>query len=300
MNTSASDAPHTHGGPLRSLFCVRLPARAPLGRRWGLCRAAAIATSLGLLVSCASPPPQAVPSPVPQLPASAQVYVLPSDGWRPYVLPGKQATRYTMTTKHGRAAVEARAQRSASMWRQAMPVSTTPWDTVRWSWWVDDVLAEADLADVDRTDAPVSLVLAFDGDKSRLTARARMLLDLARAMTGEEPPFATLVYTWSTDAPAGTVIHNPRSDRIRKIVVDSGKTHLRQWREHERNVIEDYRRAFGETPGPLIGVALMTDTDNTRSVTRAWYGAVSLQRAAAGTPAADAAGQPSRRSPASN
>ena len=39
---------------------------------------------------------------------------------------------------------------------------------------------------------------------------------------------------------------------------------------------EDFRDAFGEEPGPLIGIALMTDADNTGEQINAWYGALSL------------------------
>ncbi len=210
---------------------------------------------------------------------------LPQHAWASYVLPGKQATAYRFTAKEGRAAVEARSNRSASMLRQRMALEAQEWPTLSWSWWVEDVLADADLGDVDKTDSPASIVLAFDGDKSRLPARARMMFDLAKALTGEEPPYATLVYAWATSTPLESVVHNPRSDRIRKIVIESGNTHTRQWRDHRRNIVEDYRRAFGEDPGPLLGVALMTDTDNTRSAVRAWYGPVRLERSALQYPA---------------
>ena len=38
----------------------------------------------------------------------------------------------------------------------------------------------------------------------------------------------------------------------------------------------DFRRAFGEEPGRLVAVALMTDTDNTQARAEAWYGPVEL------------------------
>jgi len=81
---------------------------------------------------------------------------------------------------------------------------------------------------------------------------------------------------WDAAAPVGTVIVNPRSDRIRKIVVDSGPTQLRRWREHRRNLAADYRLAFGEEPGALAAIALMTDSDNTASRAQSWYGPVDL------------------------
>jgi Protein of unknown function (DUF3047) len=84
------------------------------------------------------------------------------------------------------------------------------------------------------------------------------------------------MYVWDATAPVGTVIVNPRSDRIRKIVVDSGPSQLRRWRDHRRDLVADYRLAFGEEPGPLAAIALMTDSDNTASRAQSWYGPVEL------------------------
>lgn len=197
-------------------------------------------------------------------------------GWRPFVLPGKRATQYRFTTKDGRWAIEARAESSASMLRRTVDVPPGALGEVSWAWWVDQPLADADLAHVELTDAPAQLVLAFDGDRSRLSARERSMAELARALTGEEPPFATLVYAWATHAPVESVVHNPRTDRVRKIVVDTGSAETRRWREHRRNIVADYVRAFGEPPGRLIGVGVMTDADNTRARALAWYGRITL------------------------
>jgi len=73
-----------------------------------------------------------------------------------------------------------------------------------------------------------------------------------------------------------TVIVNPRTDRVRKLVVESGPQHVKQWRHHQRDVRADFEKAFGEPPGALVGMAIMTDTDNTRSHVRAWYGDIQL------------------------
>jgi hypothetical protein len=200
------------------------------------------------------------------------------------VLPGKRATLYRFTVKDGRWAIEAHADASASMLRRKVEVPPESLAEVSWAWWVDEPLAEADLGHVERTDAPASVVLAFDGDKSRLPMRDRMMFELAHALTGEEPPYATLVYAWATHAPIESIVHNPRSDRVRKIVVDSGALEVRRWREHRRNLVADYQRAFGELPGRLISVAVMTDADNTRSKARAWYGRIDFHPPVAPAP----------------
>jgi len=38
-----------------------------------------------------------------------------------------------------------------------------------------------------------------------------------------------------------------------------------QWHTMKRSLADDYRLAFGADPVPVLGVAIMTDTDNTGS-----------------------------------
>jgi hypothetical protein len=115
------------------------------------------------------------------------------------------------------------------------------------------------------------VLLAFGGDHTRLPARTQMMFELARALTGETPPYATLAYVWDAKASVGSVVTHPRSDRVRKLVVESGSGALRQWRYYRRNVANDFRLAFGEVPGPLLAMAVMTDGDNTGSTLHTRY-----------------------------
>ncbi len=198
------------------------------------------------------------------------------EGWHDVPLPGKTATSYRPAHKDGRWSVAAVSDQSASMWRRHLAPTTAAAGPVSFSWWVQDLIADASVADASREDAPARVMFAFGGNVSALPQRTRLLFDLAEALTGEKPPYATLMYVWDAQAPVGTVVINPRSDRIRKIVVDSGAGQLRRWREHRRDLAADYRLAFGEEPGPLLSVALMTDSDNTRSQARSWYGPVAF------------------------
>ncbi len=223
-------------------------------------------TLAALLAGCATPPP-----PAPAAPPDA-------GDWQPFALPGKALTRYEWADKDGRRAVMASADRSASMWRKrVVDTGAQKAGEVKFSWWVQDVVPSADLADMEQADAPVRVMFGFGGDIASLPLSTRMLFDLAQALTGEQPPYATLVYVWDPRLPVGTVVKNPRSDRIRNLVVDSGPEQLRRWRDHRRDLAADFRLVFGEEPGPLTTIALMTDSDNTRSKAKAWYGPVELQ-----------------------
>jgi hypothetical protein len=131
----------------------------------------------------------------------------------------------------------------------------------------------------DADDSPVRVVLAFEGDRSEFSAKNAMLSELSQALTGEPLPYATLMYVWCNTREPGTVIVNPRTDRIRKLVVESGSSNLSVWQDYERDIRADYEKAFGQPPGALMAVGIMTDSDNTRSTAQAWYGPIRLHAA---------------------
>ena len=192
--------------------------------------------------------------------------------WEPLVLPGKRSEPFELTRVLGQDALRVKANNSVSILRQRFGDGLPAVGELTFSWKVDALPRDADLRDPQAEDAPVRIVLAFGGDRSLLSPRTHRLSELSRLLTGEELPYATLAYVWSAHEPLETVVHNPRTDRIRKLVVQTGDRSLGQWLRHERDVQADFVRAFGEMPGPLLAVALMTDTDNTASQLQAWYG----------------------------
>ena len=127
-------------------------------------------------------------------------------------------------------------------------------------------------------DSPARIVIAFDGDRSKLPLDERLFADQFRMFTKQEFPYAILMYIWENRAPVGSVIENLHTSRIRMVVADSGETNLGTWRDQTRNLYEDYRRAFGEEPGRIKSVAIMTDTDNTGEEAEAFYGDITFLR----------------------
>ena len=200
-------------------------------------------------------------------------------GWQHMALPGKAATVYLPVHVAGREAMEVQALSSASLLRRKLGIASEDLGQIRFSWRVPALMPTADLARRDSADSVVRVVLSFEGDRSQFSPRDSMLSELVQVMTGDPLPYATLMYVWCPTREAGSVITNPRTGRIRKLVVESGPARLNQWLDYERDIRADYRKVFGEEPGRLIGVAIMTDSDNTQSQARAWYGPVELDGA---------------------
>ena len=93
---------------------------------------------------------------------------------------------------------------------------------------------------------------------------------------GDYPPHAALNYVWDARSPVGTIVASPYERRVRMVVVESGEANLGRWRAYERDVLADYRAAFGEDPPGIAGVGLMTDSDDTGERAVALYGDIAL------------------------
>jgi len=196
--------------------------------------------------------------------------------WQHCAFPGKKSTRYQAVRLDGRDAVFGESDSAASMLRQNLRVEASDLGKLGFSWKVPKMIAGADMTQRDSDDSPVRVLLAFEGDRSKFSVKNAMLSELALALTGEPMPYATLMYVWGTHSATESVVINPRTDRIRKLVLESGPAHLGRWLDYERDIRADYEKAFGEAPGALVGIAIMTDSDNTRQKASAWYGPVSL------------------------
>lgn len=235
-----------------------------------------------LVMGCASTqnatPPAAESAPAPaQQTQNQRVVWTAGQNWQTYHLPSKKPTSFNKVQMDGRNAMLAVADSSASLLRQQVRIPASELKQVKFSWKVPQLIEAADMALRDGDDSPVRIVLTFEGNRSNWSTKNTMLSELSQLLTGEELPYATLMYVWCNKRAPGSVVHDPRTDRIRKIVVESGAKNLNQWLDYERNIAADFEKAFGEKPGALVGMALMTDTDNTRSKTRAYYGPVSMR-----------------------
>jgi len=200
-------------------------------------------------------------------------------GWNFYrIAPYKKNTVYRLENYQGRTVLSANSKTSAS----GLAVKLRPRQAnnlwLQWEWKALSAIPEADNAERYHDDAPLRILVAFDGNKSKLPLKEKMNFEMANLISGQEMPYATLMYIWSGKSAVDTIINNAHTSRVKMIVVDSGWDNLGTWHKHQRDLAADYKRAYGEAPGEVIGIALLTDTDNTKSETRAIYGDIELIR----------------------
>ena len=151
--------------------------------------------------------------------------------------------------------------------------------TLRWRWRLDQPVAGADLRTRAGDDSALKLCLMFDLPLERLGLWERNLMRLARATSSEPLPAATLCYVWDPSLPAGTLLPNAYSPRVRFLVLDGQEAPLGRWRSHERPIAADFLRAFGHespTVPPLVAVVAGTDSDNTGGSGLSYLGDIQL------------------------
>ena len=203
-------------------------------------------------------------------------------GWQPYVLRrDRAATRYTVVRDRDRAVLHARADAAATGLRCPVRIDPSARPRLQFSWRVSAMPEQTSVDTPEQDDAPVRVIVAFDGDPARLSLRDRLIFDQVELFTGQRLPFATLMYVWCAKLPPETVVRNHRTSRIHYLTVESGHRRLGQWLHYERDVVADYKRIYGEAPGLISSVGVLTDSDAMKHDQQAWYGDITLRAASA-------------------
>lgn len=202
--------------------------------------------------------------------------------WRIVGLP-KQAfalTQFDIVPDADSAVLRVRADASyGNLALDAGGAQLTPSALLRWRWRLQQGMEGSDLRRKEGDDTPVKVCALFDMAITGLSFGEQSRLRLARALSGEPLPAATLCYVWDRLLPAGTELPNVFSARVRYVVVSSGAARPGQWVQLERRLGADFLRAFGhETRAipPLIALVVGADADNTGSRSVAFVGDLML------------------------
>ena len=85
-------------------------------------------------------------------------------------------------------------------------------------------------------------------------------------------------YIWDTTAPQGLVVQSEKTSTVTYVVVRSGPGELGKWLTERRNVVEDYRKIYGEEPDNPGAVSIAIDSDDTHSSAEALFGAIVFRK----------------------
>ncbi len=125
-----------------------------------------------------------------------------------------------------------------------------------WDWRAIDLPAGAREDDDSRNDSGAGVYVLFSID-GRFIKRPK-----------------AIKYVYSSTLPVGTVV---TYGKLKVVVVSSARNGAGDWEHIERNVVEDYRRLFGdEPPAAPLYIRLWSDSDNMGVISRADFDNVML------------------------
>ena len=174
-------------------------------------------------------------------------------GWKEKVF--KNKTKYKFIESNIGTVLKADSSASASGMFREMKIDLTKTPCLSWSWKVDGVLDGLDETTKSGDDYPARVYVVFSDGLFFWQTRA-------------------LNYVWSGGRAKGSSWPNAYTDRSINIAVQSGPTNVGKWVSQSRNVLNDYKRLVGEDIKQAEGIAIMTDTDDSKMSATAYYGDV--------------------------
>jgi hypothetical protein len=193
----------------------------------------------------------------------------PPSPWRAVGLPRNKAplATFDVTSIDGVRALRLKTDASYGTLVHELPGGVPGADaTISWRWRLDQAVANADLRKKEGDDAALKVCVMFDLPLDQVPFGERTVLRLARSLSSELLPAATVCYISDRSLPTSTVLPNIYSRRVRSIITDGQGSPLAQWRAHERRVGDDFLKLFGDESKVVpnvVAVVVGADTDNT-------------------------------------
>lgn len=179
-----------------------------------------------------------------------------SSTWRTKSFHGE--TRYEVVTVDGSRVLQATSDGTASglIFEREFDVAAHP--ILSWRWKVSNIIEQGDYRQKATDDYAARVYVMFPHWFFLNTT--------------------SLNYIWANRLPKGGLSPNAFTANAMMIAVESGRKKVGEWVACRRNIVADYRRAFGTDPPKKAVIAIMTDTDNTNGQASAWYDDIRLTK----------------------
>ncbi len=177
-----------------------------------------------------------------------------SPAWKEKVFKGK--TSYRVTTVDGRPCIRAESRGGASGLFHEIEFDPRKLRYLQWDWRIDNTVAGGDATRKSGDDYAARVYVVFPG----------FFFWQTRALN----------YVWANTLPKGKIIENAYTSHAMMIAVESGPERAGRFVTERRDLVADFKAAFGEEPPAAGAVAIMTDTDDTGGEATACYGPIRL------------------------
>jgi hypothetical protein len=181
-------------------------------------------------------------------------------GWEALTFRWLSETQYTVTGLNTLGVV---AEGSSSVISKRLPEQAFDASRASWRWRVDEGVPATDLSQKGGDDRALAIYFAFAPESDRAAAAEGRASLRNLLLTGRGQ---LLIYVWGGEGARGEMVQNPytRGSGV-YIIQRSASTATGSWLSEEVDLRTDFARAFGGEAGVLVGVAVASDSDDTRS-----------------------------------
>lgn len=184
--------------------------------------------------------------------------------WKPLFFPKiKKHTEYTIEKEDVNSYLKAESNASASGILLNKEFNIYDYPKVKWSWKINNIYKKGNAAEKSGDDYPIRVYIIFKYDPADASFGTKLKYGLAKVIYGEYPPHSSLNYIWGSKTHEKRIITSPYASQAKMLVLQAGDINAGKWFEEKIDIIEDYKKAFGEDPPSIASLAIMNDSDNT-------------------------------------
>jgi len=199
--------------------------------------------------------------------------------WEPLTFPRIKAhSTYTLVAEGGKTVLKAQSHASASALVCRRTFNVYEYPNLRWRWKVTRFSGTGNPKEKSGDDYPIRVYVMFQYDPARASLADRLQYHAAKAIYGQYPPHSTLNYVWTGAGISDKYIVSPYTDKAWIVILQRGGNRAGQWVEESVNILDDYRKTFGQDPPAVAGLAVMSDSDNTRTEAEAYLDFIEVGR----------------------
>jgi hypothetical protein len=167
---------------------------------------------------------------------------------------------FTVISESSHKVLRLRSEDDSSTISKELKVDVKQYPILQWQWKVAVLPKAGDARRKETDDEAAQLYVTFPRFPSAVRSRI-------------------IGYIWDSTAPAGAIFPSRKVGTVTFVVVRSGDADLGKWHTETRNVLEDYKRIYGEEPGESVGaVSISINSQNTHSRAESYFGGIYFQK----------------------
>lgn len=167
-------------------------------------------------------------------------------------------TRYNIVVQEGETVLQAQSTAAASALVFEKEYQLHDYPFLSWRWKIKTILPKGDARIKSGDDYPARIYVVFPHWNPLMTR--------------------SINYIWANKLPKGTHIPSLYTANSVMIAAQSGLENSGRWVTERHNVLEDYRRIFGEEPPAVGALVIMSDSDDTGGNSVGWYDDIQIEK----------------------